>query len=101
MVIPRRTDRTRLHALLHAVRPGAAAQVEDTGDAVVQEQFPLVPVVVNVRVDQARNDVLSSRIDNEDSGRYRLPRLVSTPDTCDDSILDENARVLGGRCAGS
>src|SRR6516162_6731292 len=73
MVIPRRTDRPRLHALLHAVRPGAAAQVEDAGDAVVEEQLPLVPVVVNVRVDQARNDVLSSRIDHGDSGRYRLP----------------------------
>src|SRR6516225_5411074 len=101
MVIPRRTDRPRLHALLHAVRPGAAAQVEDAGDAVVEEQLPLVPVVVNVRVDQARNDVLSSRIDHGDSGRYRLPPLVSTPDTFDDSILDEDARVLSGRCAGS
>src|SRR5215469_15291469 len=76
MVIPRRTDRPRLHALLHAVRPGAAAQVEDAGDAVVEEQLPLVPVVVNVRVDQARNDVLSSRIDHGDSGRYRGYRPI-------------------------
>src|SRR5438552_3174462 len=95
-VIPRAEDLGRVEPLLNGDRPyGPSAQIENGCHAVRKKQFTHVPVVMNVGIDESRENELAAGFDDLGSRRKRWCPGISGPDPGDPSVGNENSGIGG------